>query len=39
MSRRNDLLDGKVYVGNLPEDATSQEVFFLIFLFNKTFYL
>ena len=25
-SRRNEYLDGKVYVGGLPEDATSQEV-------------
>lgn len=30
MSRRNDMLDAKVYVGNLPEDATSQEVCLVI---------
>lgn len=31
MSRRNDYLDAKVYVGGLPEDATSQEVCLILF--------
>lgn len=26
MARRNEYLDAKVYVGGLPEDATSEEV-------------
>lgn len=32
MARRNDPLDCKVYVGGLPQDATSQEVFDILHL-------
>ena len=37
-SRRNEYLEGKVYIGGLPEDATSQEVTQEVLTFD-TFFL